>query len=206
MKLLGKLVLFLLLLIIVSSCQSVKGLAAEDLEYDYFKVEILQDGKSLDFYDNMVEAYKYPFVIKITMKEEMMIYINISGNNRAYQMAESNQDFAKLLEVDGRWMGGAEYRDNKNNSFVLQINEERWQNWYYYDEENSRFDMIERVGDEIICYRTIEAWNDSDYRGLYPIDELSAETLYLVATRVEHDDNYENFVEEETQFFKITFK
>ena len=122
-----------------------------------------------------------------------------------YDRAKTDFDFAKLLSINGAWMGGAEYNNNTEKNAWIQKNENRWQYWFI-DENACRFNSVEKDGDLYIGKRTIENFEDMITGRKFKVKDSTINKLYVTITDVTADSSYTIFEEHKTESFILEFK
>lgn len=177
----------------------------ENKEKHSFSYTITQNGKIINEKDNTYTLDRDAFEINIKLKMCTGIYINFSEYKTMYDRAKTDFDFAKLLSINGAWMGGAEYNNNTEKNAWIQKNENRWQYWFI-DENACRFNSVEKDGDLYIGKRTIENFEDMITGRKFKVKDSTINKLYVTITDVTSDSSYTIFEEHKTESFILEFK
>ncbi len=123
-------------------------------EKDYnFHVGIEQDGKLIEIKDGVVCLDKTEFSIIFEFNNPMGVLIHSSFKNKNYELASKTANKSELSGFEF-YYGMAEY--NFNPKKVLNIADDRLSYWYYEDDEENRFNSVEKVQNKLFCKRIIK--------------------------------------------------
>ena len=164
---------------------------------------IEQNGGILDIVDGVAYLEKAPFSLVFALELGESVLVNVSPSPRAYDIASGQGSIAEIIEADGRWMGGAEAPNNARRFFDLKPDETSWQVWFLEDTFES-FDHISPQSDFYLCTRTIENFTVG-FGEAVPIEELSADELFVVLVDLEISSDYTVFTELRSVILRLIF-
>ena len=192
--------LFAVLFFVATPCSAQEQLANEIP----LLVAIEQDGRIAEVVDHTVTIEKKPFRLLFVMELNEEVSVHASASSKVFDLAASGESMAKILEQEGRWMGGAELLQNEWKFFDLKADETSWQGWYF-GESGHLFNYVSRQFEYYICTREIENFT-VDYRNITPIGAFPSDELYFVFTDLEIAGGYTIFTETRTVYVKIVFE
>ena len=165
---------------------------------DDFHVTISQDGKEIEIVNHVVHLDKSEFAFVIDLSEPMGLLVNGSFIEHNYQMALNGDEIDKLPGFSESGM--AEYRNNVDTEMFIANDAPSY--WHYSNDEDNRFDKVEKSGGHIICTRTIN--------NLYLLKDTSTpsigeveEPIYLVFISYEKGEGFYDRIEHKREMIKI---
>lgn len=132
---------------------------ATSLPSKKYQIEIIQDGKSVEVNDSIVELKKEPFQIKVTLKNHEGVFMSASFNRDYYDTKEREEI------KDYKWLSSKVMAEsNFNEERKLFIDDENL-SYLFYDKDKDwyRFDKdIVVRGKEVIGTKTIQRFYNGE--------------------------------------------
>lgn len=188
---------------------------------DYFKVEILQNGKKVKIKNNKVKLEKEPFKFKITLYKTNHVFVSNSWGTYYYDYPSDENIFKCEDDVylkDCRFVSiktGNEDKFNVNKD--IYVGDDGYQSVWFYNEDMEwhRFDKNVKVENGVIyAEMTVENIYDMDKRDErkfkkneynYPIKNIENDIYVVFATEL-YESGMEHPKELQREKFKIEFK
>ena len=183
----------------------VQAAVPDGIETERLFILIMQDNRPVEIVSSAAILKRAPFSIIVMLEADDMLYANASENPAIYSRALRGESMAKVLEQDGRWMGGAEGLFNPDRHIDLKTDETQWQSWYASGSDDHRFDDVYRQNDRYLCVRSVENFT-IDYKNLTEIKMYPGRYLYLVMTQITISDDYQEFSDRATFAVQISFE
>ena len=215
----NKFQLLVLLTLLLSSCRLIKINKAEGEEY--FKVEIVQDGKVVKEKNGVLTLEKRPFVYQLTLYKVTGIDVSNSWGKYYFDYpAEKNiyQCEDDRYFIDCRFVAvktGNEDKFNENKD--IYVGDEDYQFHWFYQEDSDwhRLDKGARVENGVTYAQvTVENIYDLDKRDAgdfsaseyaYPIEKINQD-IYVVFAASRYESGMEQPEELQREKFILTFK
>lgn len=148
-----------------------------DTDAPAITVHIEQDGQRLQGQDGVIVLRRAPFSIVVTFRGPDSLFLHAWHADTIYRKAQNGEDLAHIVKREGA--GITEEPFNPDRSLLLSPDEMNFLAWV--DEENHRFNRVERDGDRLLCYRDVSRFiisgNSFEEKD---VAEFSEKYLYLV--------------------------
>lgn len=211
-----------ILVVLISMLISYSFLSTSKIKNDdYFKVEVIQNGKVLKVKNNKVKLKKAPFKYKVTMYKTDHVFVSNSWGTYYYDYPSSENIFKcedNLYFKDCRFVSiktGNEDKFNVNKD--IYVGDDSYQNVWFYDADMEwhRFDKNIAIKDDIITAEmSVENIYDMDKRDertfeeneyKYPIEKIDS-NIYVVFATEHYKKGMEHPKELQREKFVLEFK
>lgn len=166
-----------------------------------FAVYFSQNNTAADIIDNTVTLDKKSFDLLLGFSEPMGVLVNASFDSKTYDLALKGKALDKLPGFEQTGM--AEGLLNTDKEIVLS--EEAPGYWFYDNEEEHRFNEVQKTDTGFICLRTIEKLVDADNQTEIRVSEVN-QPLYLVFISYKRGQSIMDRVEVQRQCIKIEWR
>jgi hypothetical protein len=140
-----------------------------------FHVTIEQRGQIIRPINGEVSLDKSEFTIVCEFTQPMGLLINASFNKKTYELANKGKSKSELPGFENTGMAAELLNPNKE----ICLSEDAPNYWYYENNEENRFDTIDKVQGKIICKRIIQNLHDVENNRNIKVENVTA-PLYLV--------------------------
>lgn len=205
--------------LLLAGCTTTKN-KQSDLSNNFFKVEVLQNGKIVPKKNDVITLEKEPFKLKITLYTVTGIDVSASWGKYYYDYPDAQNIYKCEDDVhfeECRFVAiktGAEDRFNKNKD--IYVGDGSYQcHWYYEPElDHHRFDNNVQVINGIThALVTVENIFDLDKRDAkapkeeydYPVENIN-QTFYMVFAASHYESGMEMPDELQREKFTVKFK
>ncbi len=166
-----------------------------------FNIEFYQDGHKIDIIDNTLNLSKKEFDIQFELNQPMGILVATSYNKDAFDRAREGLSLDQIPIFESTGM--AEEQNNKNKEILMS--DESPSYWYYDNDEENRFNRINKIEGKIIATRTITNINEVEKEITKKIEEINT-PLYMIFTTYKYNKDFSKKIEFQRFFVKIVFK
>lgn len=166
-----------------------------------FNIEFYQDGHKIDIIDNTLNLSKKEFDIQFELNQPMGILVATSYNKDAFDRAREGLSLDQIPIFESTGM--AEEQNNKNKEILMS--DESPSYWYYDNDEENRFNRINKIEGKIIATRTITNINEVEKEITKKIEEIN-NPLYMIFTTYKYNKDFSKKIEFQRFFVKIVFK
>lgn len=151
-------------------------------------IQIMQDGKIIPIENDFVTLKRKPFKFVFTHKGDLFTLIHLWNKPDAYDLTQNPTFFANYKLKEGH--GGAGYYFNEKRG--MNFTYTGFNAWFYYSDDENRFDLNEVDNDVYSSYRTIENFNqfgrdrfDFTTNGTVAIEDSDIENFYFVCVETD---------------------
>lgn len=192
-------VIIILLSAIIAGCG---GKDIKETDTRTVEIYIEQGGNRIELRDNTAELRRTPFSIIFNFSRPDSIFVNASFGSESFNNAINGLPLSDL--VGFRNPGIDEEPFNKQG--ILYISNNTPNLWYYTDDTDHRFNLIQKYEKGIICQRDILSVADIDADGQKTeLQKLKKDTIYLVIVTVDWNEDYTRMIEKSRKLIKLKF-
>ena len=198
--------------LILSGCMFTRNI--EENKFSHFEILIEQDGVVKEIVDNEVVLLRKPFAFVVKFSGPDSVYVNAGFNSCLFNELLEGKAPQKNTEINPS--GIDEEFFNKDETLIVSNGLHNF--WQYKNDEENRFDKVEKKGEIYFCRRTVsnliilpdskDENTDSIIKpkNRIPISEIKDNRLYIIAIKQEWNEDYTSKIEKMRVCFKIFFK
>lgn len=172
-----------------------------NLKENDFHVRIEQNGKFIKPVNGVYTLEKSKFNIVFEFSQPMGLLINGSFKKDTYKQASEGKPKSMLPGFQNTGMAEGLLNSDKE----LFISNDSPNYWFYDDNENNRFNYVEKLKDKIQCKRTILNFYEPDTKNNIKIEDVK-KPLYLVFISYTSSQDHKEDVESKREWVKIKWK
>ncbi len=192
-------IMIILLAVFIPGCG---GGDLKDTRQQSIEIFIEQRGTRIDISDNTVELRRAPFSLMFRFPRPDSIFINASFKSETFNNALIGLPLNELIGFKNPGIDEEPY----NRNSILYVSDNTPNLWYYTDDTDHRFNLIEKKDEKIICRRDIVSIVDIDDESRQTeLLEIKQDTLFIVIVSVDWNEDYTRMIEKSRKMLKLKF-
>jgi len=163
-----------------------------------FHVRIEQNGKLIEPINGLVTLDKSEFNIVFEFSEPMGLLLNGSFKKKTYKLASKGKPKSQLIGFQNTGMAEGLLNPDKE----IFISNESPNYWFYDDDEENRFNSVEKINGKYLCKRIIQNLFNIDTKKNIKVEDVS-KPLYLVFISYKRGEKVTDEIEMKREWIKI---
>ena len=161
------------------------GYAKAQYPPHHFSAYIVQDGKRLYTYHQVVKVKRKPFNIVVDMPDKEGVFVSIAFNRKTYKAALDNVIWTDLMGFKNAAL--PEMWGNPNNELLVSDFSPYY--WYIESKVNNKFSSYQRINNRYVCRRRVEVLYDMDVHKYRKLEDIGMSLYFtFLKFRVEGDN------------------
>jgi len=184
---------------VVLSCG---GGQKKSLQQDFIDLYLEQDGRIINIIDDTAMINRKQFRFVFSFRQPDGILLNASFEPASYESAASGTPVENIPGFSNTGIAEEPF----NPEYQMFISNDSPNYWYYADETDSRFDSVTKDETGFKCRRTISSFIELQGKAeKKEISKLKHDTIYIVISMIEWNDDFTKMIERSRRYFKIKF-
>ena len=164
---------------------TVIGYAKAQYPPHHFSAYIVQDGKRLSTYHQVVKVKRKPFEIVVDMPDKEGVFVSIAFNRKTYNKALENGVWQDLLGFKNPAL--PELWGNPEKELLVSDFSPYY--WYIESRLKNKFSGYDKINNRYVCSRTVDVLYDVDVHKQRPLETIGMSLYFtFIKFRVEEDN------------------